>query len=74
MCVPLQWQLHPGDQSEADQVLHQSLSLLKAADWSVAAGQLQELPAGRRDFSELVQRRRLCDLKSDKQSISNLWL
>ena len=74
MSVPLQWQLHPGDQSEADQILHQSLFLLKAADWLVAAGQLQELPAGCRDFFQLVQRRRLCDLKSDKQSISNLWL
>jgi len=64
--LPLQWLLHPGDQGEAHQVLHQSLSLLQAADWSVAAGHLQELPARRHNRDQLVRRLRLRDLKSSR--------
>lgn len=62
-CLPLQWELHSGDQTEVDQILHQGLLVLQAADDSAAAGQLQVLPTGRRHFLQLGQRLRLHDLR-----------
>lgn len=62
-CLPLQWELHSGDQTEVDQILHQGLLVLQAVDDSAAAGQLQVLPTGRRHFLQLGQRLRLHDLR-----------
>lgn len=54
--VPLQRKLHPGDQTEVDQILHQGLLVLQLLDESAAAGQLQVLAAGRRHLLQLRQR------------------
>lgn len=66
--LPLQWKLHPGDQTEVDQILHQGLLVLQVVDDSAAAGQLQVLAARRRDLLQLGQRLGLQDLKAESVS------
>lgn len=72
-CLPLQWKLHPGDQTEVDQILHQSLLVLQLVDDSAAAGQLQVLAARRGDLHQLGQRLRLHDLKADSVGRYGRW-
>lgn len=66
--LPLQRQLHPGDQREGDQVLHQRLLLLQAAD-GAAASQLQVGPARSRSSLQLLHRLRLGYLDTSSSSV-----
>lgn len=63
--LPLQWKLHPGDQAEVDQILHQGLLVLQAVDDSAAAGELQVLVVRRGHLLQLRQRPGLPDLGAE---------
>lgn len=64
--LPLQWQLHPGDHGEGDQIGHQRFLLLQAAEGTAAARQLKVVPTHRHGSIQLLQRLRLRYLERSK--------